>query len=62
METTLVVLPQEVTVLAEKVASEKREEVNTLLNQLFSGTEKLETTNRCNQRKRSYRYNGYEYG
>lgn len=39
METTLVVLPQEVTVLAEKVASEKREEVNTLLNQLFSGTE-----------------------
>jgi len=39
METGLVVLPQEVTVLAEKVASEKREEVNTLLNQLFSGTE-----------------------
>jgi len=39
METALVVLPQEVTVLAEKVASEKREEVNTLLNQLFSGTE-----------------------
>ena len=35
----LVVIPQEVTTLAEKVAADKREEVNTILNQLFSGTE-----------------------
>ena len=35
----LVVIPQEVTTLAEKVAVEKREEVNTILNQLFAGTE-----------------------
>lgn len=35
----LVVIPQEVTTLAERVAKEKREEVNTILNQLFSGTE-----------------------
>ena len=38
-ETNLVVIPQEVTTLAEKVAAEKREEVNNILNQLFSGTE-----------------------
>ena len=35
----LVVIPQELTTLAEKVAADKREEVNTILNQLFSGTE-----------------------
>ena len=39
MENQLVVLPQEVSVLAEKVATEKREEVNNILNQLFAGTE-----------------------
>lgn len=39
MENQLVVLPQEVSTLAEKVATEKREEVNTILNQLFAGTE-----------------------
>ena len=38
-QTQLVVLPQEVSVLAERVATEKREEVNNILNQLFSGTE-----------------------
>ena len=38
-QTQLVVLPQEVSVLAERVATEKREEVNTILNQLFAGTE-----------------------
>jgi len=39
MENQLVVLPQEVSTLAEKVATEKREEVNNILNQLFAGTE-----------------------
>ena len=39
MENKLVALPQEVSVLAEKVATEKREEVNNILNQLFAGTE-----------------------
>lgn len=39
MENQLVVLPQEVSVLSERVATEKREEVNNILNQLFAGTE-----------------------
>jgi len=34
----LVILPPEVTELAERVSAEKKEEVNTVLNQIFAGT------------------------
>lgn len=38
MENTLVILPEEVKSLAEKVSEEKRQEVQTVLSQVFSGT------------------------
>jgi len=38
MENTLVILPEEVKSLAERVSEEKRQEVQTVLSQVFSGT------------------------
>lgn len=38
MENTLVILPEEVKSLAERVSEEKRQEVQTVLAQVFSGT------------------------
>lgn len=38
MENTLVILPEEVKSLAEKVSEEKRQEVQTVLSQVFAGT------------------------
>lgn len=38
METTLVIIPNEVQQLAEKVTAEKQQEVSNVLNQIFTGT------------------------
>jgi hypothetical protein len=41
METTLVIIPNEVQQLAEKVTAEKQQEVSNVLNQIFTGTSDL---------------------
>ena len=38
METTLVIIPNEVQQLAAKVTAEKQQEVSNVLNQIFTGT------------------------
>jgi hypothetical protein len=43
METTLVIIPNEVQQLAEKVTAEKQQEVSNVLNQIFTGTADWET-------------------
>lgn len=43
MKTTLVIIPNEVQQLAEKVTAEKQQEVSNVLNQIFTGTSDWET-------------------